>query len=201
VAEEKVTVKNPEIHQGILAAEFEYIAQTAFQANEDRARASEFFLISFGTLLAAVLTTQFGDVETRFLYRLFIVLFTVVGAWGALTILQLCRLRQAWLESVRAMNVIKDALIEQSPEMAGYFRWRTGSIPKAYKPWSVGFLLALQVSMVSGIALGAACTLGFLLVGRNDLPWLWMIAVVLATIVVFLVGLYYLPLRKIDKGE
>ncbi len=191
----------PDINHGILVAEFEYISQTAFQANEDRARASEFFLISFGTLLAAVLTTQFGDVETRFLYRLFIVLFTVVGVWGALTILQLCRLRQAWLESVRAMNAIKDAVITQSPEVAGYFRWRTGSIPRAYKPWSVGFLLALQVSMVSGIALGAACTLGFLLAGRNDLPWLWMLAVVLVTITAFLVCLYYLPLRRFDKGE
>jgi len=187
----------PEINQGILVAEFEYIAQTAFQANEDRARASEFFLISFGTLLAAVLTTQFGDVETRFLYRLFIVLFTVVGVWGALTVLQLCRLRQAWLESVRAMNAIKDAVIAKSPETAGYFRWRTGSIPRAYKPWSVGFLLALQVSMVSGIALGAAFALLMAKVGY--IPWIF-IGVSILVVLSYLVFLYYLPLRKFDKG-
>lgn len=199
MTEEKAKVDNPEIPQGILIAEFEYISQTAFQANEDRARASEFFLISFGTLLAAVLTTQFGDVETRFLYRLFIVLFTVVGAWGALTILQLCRLRQAWLESVRAMNAIKDAMIDRSPEMAGYFRWRTHSIPKAYKPWSVGFLLALQVSMVSGIALGAACALLLLMVGATYIPWI-LIGVFMVVMLSYLIFLYYLPSRKSDKG-
>jgi hypothetical protein len=190
-----------DIPHNILVAEFEYIAQTAFQANEDRARASEFFLISFGTLLAAVLTTQFTNVEPHFLYRLFLILFTVVAAWGALTILQLARLRQAWLESVRAMNTIKDAVITKSPELQPFFRWRTQTIPKAYKPWSVGFLLALQVSMVSGIALGAACALGFLMTGGNDLPWLLMVGVAIITILAFLVFLYYLPLRKIDKNR
>jgi hypothetical protein len=201
VMEEKAVVNKVEMEPGILAAEFEYIAQTAFQANEDRARASEFFLISFGTLLAAVLTTQFTEVDARFLYRLFIILFSVVAVWGALTILQLCRLRQAWLESVRAMNTIKDAMIDKSPAMQDYFRWRTPTIPKAYKPWSVGFLLALQVAMVSGVAMGAVAALGILLAGREELPWLWVSTVALLTIIAFLVGLYYLPLRKNDRNK
>lgn len=198
MTEEKVSIDKSDPSPGILVAEFEYIAQTAFQANEDRARASEFFLISFGTLLAAVLTTQFTDVEVQFLYRLFIVLFTVVAAWGALTILQLARLRQAWLESVRAMNTIKDAVITKSPELQAFFRWRTGTIPRAYKPWSVGFLLALQVALVSGIASGAACALSFLLAGE-DFAWVWIILVALVAMTAFLVFLYYLPLRKIDR--
>lgn len=199
MTEEQSTMDKPEIHPGILVAEYEYIAQTAFQANEDRARASEFFLISFGTLLAAVLTTQFTDVDTQFLYRLFIILFTVVALWGALTILQLARLRQAWLESVRAMNTIKDAVITQAPRMQDYFRWRTQTIPKAYKPWSVGFLLALQVAMVSGIALGSASALIFLVAGQSELPWFLVILIALLSILAYLVFLYYLPLRKSDR--
>ena len=199
MTEEQSTMNKLEINQGILVAEFEYISQTAFQANEDRARASEFFLISFGTLLAAVLTTQFTDVDTLFLYRLFIILFTVVALWGALTILQLARLRQAWLESVRAMNTIKDAMIIQSPQVQDYFRWRTHTIPKAYKPWSVGFLLALQVAMVSGIALGAACSLFILLSGREYLLWV-LIIISLAAMLLYLVLFYYLPLQRFDKG-
>ena len=199
MTEEKEMVNCSDIPHGILVAEFEYIAHTAFQANEDRARASEFFLISFGTLLAAVLTTQFTDVDAQFLYRLFIILFSVVAAWGALTVLQLSRLREAWLESVRAMNTIKDSMIDQAPEMQDYFRWRTHTIPRAFKPWSVGFLLALQVAMVSGIALGAACALGFLMAGKNDVPWLWVILVVSVSIGTYLVCLYYLPLRKSDR--
>ncbi len=201
MTEEKSTMVNPEIHPGILVAEFEYISHTAFQANEDRARASEFFLISFGTLLAAVLTTQFTDVDAQFLYRLFIILFSVVAAWGALTVLQLSRLRQAWLESVRAMNTIKDVVIDQSPNMQVYFRWRTATIPKAFKPWSVGFLLALQVAMVSGIGLGASGALIFLLAGRNDVPWFLVILIAIGIMIAYLVFLYYLPLRKIDRSR
>ena len=195
MTEEKSTDNTPDPSPGILVAEFEYIAQTAFQANEDRARASEFFLISFGTLLAAVLTAQFTDVEAQFLYRLFIILFSVVTIWGALTILQLARLRQAWLESVRAMNTIKDAVITESPALGPFFRWRTQTIPRAYKPWSVGFLLALQVALVSGIASGAACAMAFLLAGR-DFAWVWMILAAAAVMTAFLAFLYYLPLRK-----
>ena len=199
MAEEQKAVDQGDISQGIAVAEFEYIAQTAFQAHEDRARVSEFFLISFGTLLAAVLTTQFSGVDTRLVYRLFSILFTVVALWGALTILQLSRLRQAWLESVRAMNTMEDARIQQAPEMQDYFRWRTATIPKAYKPWSVGFLLALQVAMVSGIALGAASALFLLMAGVSNLPWI-LILVSLVVMLFYLVFLYYLPLRKSEKG-
>ncbi len=199
MADEQNLVDQKEISQGIAVAEFEYIAQTAFQAHEDRARVSEFFLISFGTLLAAVLTTQFSGVDTRLVYRLFSILFTVVALWGALTILQLSRLRQAWLESVRAMNTMKDALIQQVPEMQDYFRWRTATMPKAYKPWSVGFLLALQVAMVSGIAWGAASAIFIMMTGRESLPWV-LVIVAAVVMLVYLVCLYYLPLRKSEKG-
>ena len=42
----------------ILLAEYGYIAQTAFQAGEDRARVTSFYLVSVGTLVAAFLSSQ-----------------------------------------------------------------------------------------------------------------------------------------------
>ena len=42
----------------LLAAEYNYIAQTANQANEDRARVSSFYLIAVVSLLAALFGTQ-----------------------------------------------------------------------------------------------------------------------------------------------
>jgi hypothetical protein len=42
----------------ILSNEFCYIAQTAFQANEDRAHVAQYYLVTAGTLLAALLTGQ-----------------------------------------------------------------------------------------------------------------------------------------------
>ena len=41
----------------LLAAEYDYIAQTANQANEDRARVSSFYLIAVGSLVAALFGT------------------------------------------------------------------------------------------------------------------------------------------------
>ena len=42
----------------IIAAEYEYIAQTAFQAHEDRARVSTFYLVSVGSLFGAIWGTS-----------------------------------------------------------------------------------------------------------------------------------------------
>jgi len=39
----------------IVVAEFEYIATTAFQANEDRARVSNYYLMTAGAAVAAIL--------------------------------------------------------------------------------------------------------------------------------------------------
>ncbi|NQU31057.1 MAG: hypothetical protein HQ525_10360, partial [Anaerolineae bacterium] len=41
----------------IVAEEYQYIAQTAFQANEDRARVTTFYLVSVGSLFGAFLGT------------------------------------------------------------------------------------------------------------------------------------------------
>ena len=49
---------SPDLAQTIIAAEYGYVAQTAFQANEDRARAWQYFFVTFATLIAALLSTQ-----------------------------------------------------------------------------------------------------------------------------------------------
>ena len=47
----------------LLAAEYNYIAQTAAQAFEDRARISSFYLIAVGSLIAALFGTQLFENE------------------------------------------------------------------------------------------------------------------------------------------
>jgi len=44
----------------ILTAEYEYIARTVFQANEDRSRVASFYFVSVGSIVAAILGTQFA---------------------------------------------------------------------------------------------------------------------------------------------
>lgn len=155
----------------LIVAEHSYIAQTAFQANEDRARASQYFFVTFGTLIAALLSVQVPGVNPERLYTTFVIIFAVLTALGLITILELVRLRQAWLESVRAMNQVKEQLIVRDPALAAYFRWRMDTVPPAFKLRSFGFLQAVSVALLSGLSLGAAVAFGALAGGAIAVPW------------------------------
>jgi hypothetical protein len=80
----------------------------------------------------------------------------LLAVLGLITILQLVRLRQAWLESARAMNQIKARLVADDPALAAYFRWTNATLPTPFKPRSFGFLQAVSVALLSGLAVGAA---------------------------------------------
>lgn len=162
-----------ELARNIVTAEFSYIAQTAFQANEDRARAWQYFFVTFATLIAALLSAQVETTVRQQIYITFAIIFALLSALGLITIVQLVRLRQAWLESVRAMNQIKERLIADDPSLAAFFRWRNDTIPAAFKWRSFGFLQAVSVALLSGLALGAAVSFGALAGGAAVVPWGW----------------------------
>ncbi len=82
----------------ILTAEFAYIAQTAFQANEDKAHVTNFYLITLGGFVAALLGSQMQNLMVPAVYWAFAALFLVLFAVSVLTLLQLVRLRQAWFD-------------------------------------------------------------------------------------------------------
>lgn len=190
-----------ELARGIIAAEFGYIAQTAFQANEDRARAWQYFFVTFATLIAALLSTQVAAAVRQQLYLTFALIFSLLAVLGLITVIQLVRLRQAWLESVRAMNQIKERLIADDPKLADYFRWRVATIPPAFKWRSFGFLQAVSVALLSGLAAGAAGAFGALARGAAVVPWLLslLIAGLVAAVIIWL-G-YARPLRQTPPAE
>jgi len=145
--------------EGLLEAELEYITQTAFQANEDRARVSSFYLLAVGSLVAAVFSAQLvdRDVDAAIIAWAFTVLFFVLTALGTLTTLQLSRLRAAWYDSMLAMNQLKDYWLRHSADkrLKEAFRWDTGSLPPKYKTNSVSHYQALEVALLSGLTFGA----------------------------------------------
>jgi F0F1-type ATP synthase assembly protein I len=142
----------------LLAAEFNYIAQTAAQAHEDRARVSSFYLVAVGSLLAGLFSTQLFDAGhlTATVKLMFSGLFTLLTLLGASTVMQLARLRSAWYESMLAMNKIKDFAMNQNPELVNAFLWKTNTLPKKFKTSSVSFYQAIQVAMIGGLMFGAA---------------------------------------------
>ena len=142
----------------LLAAEFAYIAQTAIQANEDRARVSSFYLIAVGSLVAALFGTQYidpqrFDLDSNLMFGGLFILLTLLGAS---TVMQLARLRAAWHESALAMNQLKDYMISQDSSLVKAFRWQTNTLPSKYKRDSVSYYQAVEVALISGLMFGAA---------------------------------------------
>lgn len=142
----------------LLAAEYNYISQTATQANEDRARVSSFYMIAVGSLIAALFGTQLFDAETftQTVKIMFSGLFVLLTMLGTSTVMQLARLRSAWYESMLAMNQIKDFATSQNPALLQAFRWKTSTLPSKYKTNSVSYYQAVEVSLISGLMFGAA---------------------------------------------
>lgn len=157
----------------ILEAEYKYIADTAFQAHEDRARVTSFYFVAVGSLVAAILSAQFAGGMATGASLAFSLLFAILTALGALTLAQLARLRAAWHESVEAMNQIKDFYLQHQPGLGSAFKWSGKTIPPADKPYSIANLMAAEVTLLS--ALTASAALYFLLRGLGAVTWLgWL---------------------------
>lgn len=160
----------------ILRAEFDYIAQTVFQSNEDRSRVTSFYFVSVGSLVAAILSTQFAMEKLKGVSFAFFLLFAALTILGALTIAQLARLRAAWHESLEAMNKIKDFYIQNNNEIEPAFKWRVKSIPLTDKPYSIANLIAIEVALLS--ALTTAAAIYFFLSSFWMVNWLgWLIVI------------------------
>lgn len=172
----------------LLAAEYNYIAQTANQANEDRARVSSFYLIAVGSLLAALFSTQFVDsgVPMQTINIMFGGLFTLLTLLGISTIMQLARLRSAWYESMLAMNQIKDFMIGEHPELSPAFRWKTGTLPAKYKANSVSYYQAMEVAVIGGVIFGSGVFFMQQAFVKEFALVHWIIAVVMGCLMVLL---------------
>jgi hypothetical protein len=157
------------IPDDILIVEYEYIAATVNQANEDRSRVASFYFVSVGSIVAAILGTQFAKDSLKGVSIAFSILFFVLTVLGGLTSAQLARLRAAWHESIEAMNQIKDFYIRRYPHVEPAFKWRGHTIPPTDKPYSIANLIALEVSLLG--ALTTAAAVYFLLFAFTDVIW------------------------------
>src|SRR5215211_3697824 len=171
----------------LLAAEYNYIAQTANQVNEDRARVSSFYLVAVGSLLAALFSTQLFEPEkfTQAVKLLFCLLFVFLTLLGASTMMQLGRLRGSWYESMLALNHIKDFAIGERPELEKAFLWKTSTLPPKYKTSSISYFQAVQVALISGLMFGAA-TFFFQEAFFTITLWIWVLSIFMGTVMLFI---------------
>jgi len=171
----------------ILKAEYDYIASTVFQANEDRSRVASFYFVTVGSLVAAILSAIFSTNDLKNVSLAFSGLFLVLTILGALTLAQLARLRAAWHESAQAMNQIKDYYISHNKEIEPAFKWRAITLPPTDKPFSIANLTAVEVALLGAITIASAVY--FLLAALGSIAW-WGWALIAVTLVAGYIALW-----------
>lgn len=144
----------------ILKLEFEYAKSTSLQAQSDRLSLVNFFVGIFGAIssISIALINSESDYSRYFSLGFFLLSFI-----GYIFIIKIIRLRQAWIESARAMNSIKGFFISKSNELDEVFIWKTNSIPKAQKFKTISYLSAFLINILST----ASLLLGLLFSGVN----------------------------------
>jgi ADP-ribose pyrophosphatase len=151
--------------ENMLLEEFNYVSVTAYQAMEDRARLFNLYLLVigiFGSGLAAIY--QLSDRLRTYTQPLTAIALLVAGIAGVAFFLQLVRLRQAYLESLKAMNTIKEYYIEHFkdalPDPSKAFRWRLQTMPTGDKPGSLSSVVTHTVALLGSICFGGAAFVG-----------------------------------------
>jgi predicted RNase H-like HicB family nuclease len=141
----------------ILIAEFEYLANAAQQANEDRARVTQYYLMTLGSVVASVLGLKEIKISDEYLPWVFsglAILFFMLTSFGHLTIRQLIGFRTSWLRYTLEMDIIKQYYINQWPalNLSSVMRLLIPGLPDAYKSGSVANQLAMATCLMSLLA-------------------------------------------------
>lgn len=151
----------------VLSCEFEYARISASESMEQRHTMVNFYLLAAGVMASgAVVVLAQGQSIPGALATLLLWALCSVG-W--LHFLSIIRLRQAWHDSARAMNCIKEFYIQHAQDLNGEvlrdaFRWQAHTLPRPDKPWTVFFYSAMVVSLLNS----AAYVLGGVLLGMPD---------------------------------
>jgi hypothetical protein len=139
----------------ILGREFEYARVTASEANAERHTMVNFYLLITGVAASGVVAVLGG--ESKLPTGAGTVLLWLLCGVGWLYFLAIVRLREAWYESAKAMNKIKEFYFEhvQKPDgdvLRKAFRWQDHTMPAAGKPWTVYFYAAMVIALLNTAA-------------------------------------------------
>ena len=139
----------------VLGWEFDYAKTTATQAMQDRHTMINFYLLAVGVVASAVVAVLGKDFSLPASSGTWL-LWLLCGI-GWLYFLKLVRLRQAWHDSLRAMNQIKEFYIQHTdkfgPEvLRTAFRWQSHTLPGPDQPWTVFFYSGMLIALLDSVA-------------------------------------------------
>ncbi len=187
----------------ILMKEFDYVHDTASQAMNDRHTVVNYFLIITGgtiTLFGAFLKPKdYPDLPIKNILFTTLMAFNFIG-W--IYYLKIIRLRQAWMESARAMNHIKKFYLQNlklnEESCKKIFRWRVDSQPAANKPSNVFYYSAVLISFFTSIALlvGWLTAMEKSLINKNHQWYIYFVGIYHF---IFQILMYSEFLREVNK--
>jgi hypothetical protein len=184
--------------QELLAWEFEYARTTASEAMDQRHTMVNFYLLVTGFVITGVTAVLSLDpplppyVATALLWLLCCI--------GWIHYLSIIRLRQAWHDSAQVMNEIKLFYVQHAEldpnELYGAFLWKSHTMPKAGKLWTVHFYSAMLIALLDSLAYVAgiglwACTPNGCAIGPT--------IALLGSLFLMLFGFHYLLYRLFFK--
>ncbi len=183
----------------ILGWEFEYARITASEAMQDRHTMVNFYLLAVGIVATGIVSTL-GEKSSSLPRGTGTVLAWLLCAIGWFDFLSLIRLRQAWQESARAMNCIKEFCIQHAKdiepvELRKAFLWKSNTVPPPDKPWTVFFYSATLIGFLDSVAF----VVGIVLLHLNAFlssTWLsWLVLFLGLCFFTFHVALYFAFLK------
>ncbi len=150
--------------EGLLLEEFNYASSTAYQAMEDRARLFNTYVWLLFIMFSG-LTAIYTHIDSRSgLIQLMLVFVLIGGVVGVAFFVKIIRLRQAWRDSLVAMNTIKEFYIDrfqkEIPHLEQVFHWRKATLPKGEKVGSVTFIVCSTIAFLSSLCFGAVALIG-----------------------------------------
>jgi ADP-ribose pyrophosphatase len=159
--------------ENMLLEEYSYASSTAYQAMEDRARMFNLYLLLIGVVgsaVGAIYQLQSHGVASPEATRLVSIMLCFGGALGVMFFNMLLKLRQAYRESLVAMNEVKEYYIakfeQRLPDIGRAFRWRMRTIPGL---GHVTFIVCATAATLASACFAAATFTGY---GFALAPWI-----------------------------
>lgn len=145
----------------LLELEFNYIQGTLSQITNDRYTLLNFYIAlstAVGGIGVSLLTfaREIPAAVTLFAIPLLNLLIFFVGI---IFVIMQVRLRQAWYESVRAMNTIKTYYMQEFPMLDSAIIWNMKSLPRPQRLWNIHFLGVLLIIIIDSVFLAVAAAM------------------------------------------
>jgi len=140
----------------ILGWEFEYARTTASEAMQERHTIMNFYLLVVAAATSGIVAVLSKDSGLPPVAGT--VLLWMVCGIGWVYFLMIIRLRQAWYGSAQAMNQIKEFYIQNAQNFdpdtfRKAFLFRTNTVPRPDKPWTIYFYSATLIGFLDSVAL------------------------------------------------